>query len=82
LKKDHFVIAKLHHENRELKKKSLEKNFKEDISLKGEQLVLSISVGSKINNKGKAIERTPKVRDIPQPNMSLTRSSTKKFQNQ
>jgi hypothetical protein len=56
LKKAHFVIAQLQHENRELKKKSLENVFKKDISVIGERSVLSISVGSKTKNKGKAIE--------------------------
>jgi hypothetical protein len=33
LKKDHFVISQLQHENRELKKKSLKESFKKDTSV-------------------------------------------------
>jgi hypothetical protein len=33
LKKDHFFIVQLQHENRELKKKSLENVFKKDFSV-------------------------------------------------
>jgi hypothetical protein len=64
LKKAHFVIMNLEHENRELKKKSLENVFKKDFSIIEKWSVPSISTGSKTNNKGKAIKKTAEVKEI------------------
>jgi hypothetical protein len=82
LKKAHFVIAQLQHENRELKKKSLEEYFRKDTSVIGERSTLSTPTGSKTRSKGKAVEQTPEVEEIPKPSVPLTRSSTRKLQHQ
>jgi hypothetical protein len=79
LKKAHFVIAQLQHENRELKKKSLEEVFRKDASMMGERSALSTPIGSKTRSKGKAVEQTPEVEEFPMPSVPLTRSSTRKL---
>jgi hypothetical protein len=48
----------------------------------GERSALSTPTGSKTRSKGKAIEQTPKVGEIPKPSFPLTRSSTRKLQHQ
>ena len=82
LKKAHFVIALLQHENREMKKKSLEQASKKDISIAGETSVVVTPTGSKTKGKGKVVEKSPQVKEIPKPNVPLTISSAKKMQSQ
>jgi hypothetical protein len=53
LKKAHFFIAQLQHENREMKKKSLEQASKKDILVTGETSVPVTPTGSKKKVKGR-----------------------------
>jgi hypothetical protein len=82
LKKSHFVIAQLQHENREMKKKYLEQASKKDISVIGETSVPVTPTSSKTKGKGKAVEQSPEVKEIPKPIVPLTRSSAKKLKTQ
>jgi hypothetical protein len=82
LKKAHFVIAQLQHENREMKKRALEEAFKKDTPVTGEKAVLSTPTGSKTKGKGKVVEKIPEVKEIPKPSVPLTRSSARKLQSQ
>jgi hypothetical protein len=56
LKKAHSVIAQLQHENRELKKKSLEGDFRKDTFVIRERSTLSTPTSSKTRSKRKATE--------------------------
>jgi hypothetical protein len=57
LRKSHFFIAQLQHENREMKKKALEQASKKDISVTGETSVPVTPTRSKTKGKGKAVEK-------------------------
>jgi hypothetical protein len=82
LKKASIVIAQLQHENKELKKKSLEEDFRKDTPMIVERSTLSTQIGSKTRSKGKTIKQTPEVEEIPKPSVPLTRPSTSKLQHQ
>jgi hypothetical protein len=45
----------------------------------GERSALSTPNGSKTRRKGKAVEHTPKVKEIPKHSVPLTRSSSRKL---
>jgi hypothetical protein len=59
LKKAHFVITQLQHENKEMKKKYLEHACKKYTSVTGETSVPLTPTGSKTKAKGKVVEKIP-----------------------
>jgi hypothetical protein len=79
LKKAHFLISQLQHQNREIKKKALEQTSKKDISATGETSVPVTPTSSKRKCKGKTVEQSSEVKEMPKFIVPLTRSSTRKL---
>jgi hypothetical protein len=60
LRKSHFGIAQLQHENREMKKKALEQASKNDVLVTGETSVPITPTSSKTKGKGRQWSRVHK----------------------
>jgi hypothetical protein len=63
-----------------MKKISLEESFKKYTPVLGEKSVPSTPTSSKTRVKGKVAKKSLEVKEIPKPNVPLTRSSAKKLQ--
>jgi hypothetical protein len=58
------------------------RSFKERYLCVRERPSLSTPTGSTKRSKGKEVDHTPEVKEVPKPSVPLTRSSTRKLQHQ
>jgi hypothetical protein len=65
-----------------MKKKYLEQASKKDILVTGEPSVPLIPTESKTKGKGKVVDKSLEVKEIPKPGVPLTRSLARKLQSQ